>query len=62
VSNDGITSASIVDLFQDRNGGDKVDVFDLNGIKVLHQVPFQEIKQRLHKGVYIVDGKKIVIQ
>lgn len=62
VSNDGITSALINDVFQARDGGDKVDVFDLNGIKVLHQVPFQEIKQRLHKGVYIVDGKKIVIQ
>lgn len=39
-----------------------VDVYTLHGVMVKRQVPIKELRNELSKGIYIVNGKKIVIR
>lgn len=39
-----------------------VDVYNLQGIKVKTRVPVTEIRQGLNPGIYIVNGKKMIIR
>ena len=39
-----------------------VDVYTMTGSKVISGVPFSEVKSILRRGIYIVNGKKMVIE
>ena len=38
-----------------------VDVYSLQGICVRTQIPMEELEQELPRGIYIVNGEKVVI-
>lgn len=55
-----ISAATAIDrLGIDRNK--EVDVYNLNGLKILSKVKAAGIKNRLPSGLYIIDGKKIAL-
>ena len=39
-----------------------VDVYTLQGVMVKRQIPVEELEQELPSGIYIVNGKKMVIK
>ena len=39
-----------------------VDVYNLQGGVVAHRVPVKDLKKRLPCGVYIIEGRKVVIK
>ncbi|MBR3896119.1 MAG: hypothetical protein IKJ42_03735 [Bacteroidaceae bacterium] len=39
-----------------------VDVYNLQGIRVKSQIPMERIKQELPRGIYIINGKKMLIR
>ena len=39
-----------------------VDVYTLQGVKIMHQVSTSEIKHLLPHGVYIINGKKQIVR
>ncbi len=40
----------------------KVDVYTLQGVKVHEQISADEIEEELPKGIYIIDGRKVIIR
>lgn len=40
----------------------RVDVYNLQGIKIQQQVPFKELENILPKGIYIVNRRKVMIK
>ena len=44
------------------DASDLVDVYDLKGVRVKHNVSVAEATQGLAKGIYVVGGKKVVVK
>jgi hypothetical protein len=41
---------------------DKVDVYSIDGVLCKEQVPFKDALKGLHKGIYIIGGKKVEVK
>ena len=39
-----------------------VDVYTIMGVEVMSGVSLEDAKQLLKRGIYIIDGKKVVIE
>lgn len=46
----------------ENNSPSLVDVYDLRGVRVKTKVPVTELRQHLSPGLYIVNGKKMVVK
>ena len=57
-----VTGAFVVDGISGVTADTKVDVYSLSGLKILSDVPAGEFKERLGRGVYIVNGRTVVIR
>lgn len=57
-----VTGAFVVDGISGVTADTKVDVYSLSGLKILSDVPAGELKDRLGRGVYIVNDRTVVIR
>ena len=56
-SDNVISSLDITDL----NGKEKpVDIYDISGMSVYKKVMLSSVYDKLPKGIYIINGKKII--
>ena len=39
-----------------------VDVYTLQGVKIREQIAVKELENELPRGIYIVNGKKVVVK
>lgn len=57
-----VTGSFEVDGIENITNDMVVDVYNLQGIKVKEQVPFEDLESILPKGMYIVNGNKVVVE
>ncbi len=55
-------TANIDDGIEAVFAGELVDIYTLRGVKVHSNVRFDDVKNSLKKGMYIINGKKVAIQ
>ncbi len=52
----------VIDAIEGVTMDDKVDVYNLNGMKVASKMAVLDLETELEKGVYIINGKKYLIK
>lgn len=61
-AHDIVYHASIADAIENLYRDSVVDVYSVYGIKVKSDVPVEHLQKELPKGIYIIDGKKMIIR
>jgi len=61
-AHDVVYTANITNGIKNVLAGGMVDIYTLHGVKVHSKVRFDEVKDSLQKGIYIVNGQKVVVK
>ena len=43
-------------------GDSNVDIYTVTGVKVMSNVVLDEVKSRLKRGIYIINGRKMIVE